>query len=168
LARPSARYLKHLETLRSKRSVPPRTAADIMFDVVKSAHQVSKGPLTAPVSHSSAPEEAEPRQRSRSGLVYFLLAAEVWRVKIGWAGDPTSRLINLQVASPVEVALLGMMEAPDPYALEHSLHRRFDHLRVRGEWFKLSADLVAFIRENRTSDPFHHQSGDDLLAAWGG
>ncbi|HVU44390.1 MAG TPA: GIY-YIG nuclease family protein, partial [Xanthobacteraceae bacterium] len=50
---------------------------------------------------------------------------------------------NLQVGSAEPIQLIGFMRGTQP--MEKSLHRRFRHLRVRGEWFHATSELMRYI-----------------------
>ena len=79
-----------------------------------------------------------------SAFVYFVRAGDF--IKIGWARDVDARVDALQVASPVELRLLGTVEGS--YDVERLMHSRFAHLRARGEWFRAEPDLLAYIAEH--------------------
>lgn len=77
-------------------------------------------------------------------LLYFMLMDGPEKfVKIGIASDITTRLSNLQAASPYPISLMKMVDGA--WHLEKSLHKRFAHLHVRGEWFRLADDLEELI-----------------------
>lgn len=73
------------------------------------------------------------------GYVYFIRAGRTNLVKIGWATDVDKRQRELQTASPHPLHLIGY--EPGSLFDEADWHDRFKHLRVRGEWFLLAADL---------------------------
>lgn len=79
--------------------------------------------------------------------VYFLLdrspGGGMDHVKIGTSNDVTSRISNGQTMNPRELVLIGSVLGDRQ--LEVSLHRKFEQLRVRGEWFVATPDLLAFI-----------------------
>lgn len=80
------------------------------------------------------------------GFVYFIGAPAVRRIKIGWSQDhPSRRLHTFQTGSPVPLVLLAYVEA-NP-AAEKELHRRFASLRVAGEWFEDSPELMEAIED---------------------
>lgn len=60
-------------------------------------------------------------------------------IKIGCAGDPNARLLQLQTACPYELRLLGYV--PGGQKLEKELHKKYAHLRLRNEWFDTTEDL---------------------------
>lgn len=91
-------------------------------------------------AQKSNPAQTEPRPH-----VYLVLGGhdEEASVKIGWtAGATRKRLRELQSCSPSPLRALATI--PGPMCLERDLHRRFDALRLHGEWFRLVEDLVVF------------------------
>jgi len=61
-------------------------------------------------------------------------------VKIGSTTQLSIRLSCLQISSPYEVKLLGLV--PES---EEELQTRFQHLLCRGEWYHLRDELSSFI-----------------------
>lgn len=84
--------------------------------------------------------QAAPKRRV-TNHVYFLRCQDF--IKIGTATCARSRHRAVQTVSPFEVELLCAI--PGNADLERSLHRRFWHLRERGEWFRPDASLEAYI-----------------------
>lgn len=66
-------------------------------------------------------------------------------IKIGFTADLPSRLSQLASGLPSPINLL--CHIPGDFDLETDLHRRFGHLRERGEWFRRDPELLAFIEE---------------------
>lgn len=97
---------------------------------------------------------ASGKREAAEGVVYFVRARSGRHVKIGWSTDLPSRLSALQTAHAVPVKVLATV--PGVRALESTLHERFRADRVRGEWFNLSDQIRAFIRE----------AGGPTLAPW--
>ncbi len=64
-------------------------------------------------------------------------------VKIGRARNVFRRLESLQAGSPVQLVILTTM--PGGSVREAELHRQFAHLRLHGEWFQDSPELMEFI-----------------------
>ena len=77
--------------------------------------------------------------------VYFVRADG--RVKIGKANNVDKRLRDLQTSAPHELELLAV--ARGGLAEEAAYHRRFVQDRLHGEWFTLSAALLAHVVELR-------------------
>ncbi len=82
----------------------------------------------------------------RGGHVY-LLQAENGLYKIGRSSSPKIRISAITKAvAPFEIKTIHTAWYPDYYAAETELHKRFAHLRKRGEWFALSPeDVMAVI-----------------------
>lgn len=79
------------------------------------------------------------------GYVYFVRAALVGLIKIGYTGEaPDLRFFGLDGASPVPLERIGIISGDR--RKERQLHIRFAHLRERGEWFRPEAELLDFIR----------------------
>ena len=86
------------------------------------------------------------------GQVYFLLAPDVRRVKIGRSIDIRRRLIEIRLLSPVMLELIGVV--PGGSAVETMYHQRWSHLRQHGEWFQATDELL------------DHLHADNIVAAW--
>lgn len=83
-------------------------------------------------------------------FIYFVSAkAEAFPIKIGISRDCSVRTASLQTSLPYDVDLIAVLPTTDPL-LERKLHRKFQHLRLRGEWFQRAPELVHFI--NRLVD----------------
>lgn len=77
----------------------------------------------------------------REGFVYFISNGEA--IKIGWSEDVDRRLVELQVGSPVPLTIVGKFSAT--FAEEQETHRKFQHLRLQGEWFRDVPELHEFL-----------------------
>jgi hypothetical protein len=80
--------------------------------------------------------------------VYFVYDAEKNKVKIGWAVDPTARLEDLQRGNSGLLELLhvvGCSSRERAMRMEGYFHRILDHIRVRGEWFECSSELLSVL-----------------------
>lgn len=75
--------------------------------------------------------------------VYFIQDAG-GEIKIGFSDrDPMVRLSAMQTGNPRELRLLASI--PGTRGTEQELHARFDHVRIRGEWFRPDPFLLGFI-----------------------
>lgn len=74
--------------------------------------------------------------------VYFIRASS-GPIKIGVAKDPRVRLRTLQTSTHERLSLLATLVGT--YETERDLHRKFAHLRLSGEWFAPSDELLAFV-----------------------
>lgn len=79
----------------------------------------------------------------RQPVVYFVQSEHGGPVKIGFAEDVAKRMMQLQVSRPDKLVLLASM--PGTVRDEADLHRRFVHLRERGEWFTGTQELMQVI-----------------------
>jgi hypothetical protein len=89
-----------------------------------------------------------PLRRPDCAGVYFVRAAETSRVKIGVARDIRRRTRSLQTSSPFRLELVAFIErkgADGTREHEKALHAACAELRVIGEWFTLSGDLLDLI-----------------------
>jgi hypothetical protein len=87
--------------------------------------------------------EADPAPRTAK--VYLIRQGESGPIKIGTSTDVESRLASLQTANPEPLHLLRTFDGDE--RIERAIHGRFAHLRLRGEWFKPAAELLAFAAE---------------------
>jgi hypothetical protein len=80
---------------------------------------------------------------SRLGVLYLIGAGEVFNlpVKIGISINPDDRLSTLQTSHWLELKIhFRSKPVTNVSYLEEWLHFRYDHLRIRGEWFTLTLD----------------------------
>jgi len=85
--------------------------------------------------HDEAPT-ARPAPARRPAVVYYLRFAD--RVKIGFTTNLAERLRALPYDEVLATEVGGA-------SLERQRHHEFAHLRVNGEWFQLTPELVAHI-----------------------
>lgn len=83
-----------------------------------------------------------PRRRALQ-FVYFIQAGADGPIKIGVAHEPAMRLAALQTAHAYELFIRQAIAGG--HDLEASLHERFAHLRLLGEWFAPAPELLAYI-----------------------
>lgn len=81
------------------------------------------------------------------GYVYFIAAPEAEIVKIGFSTNPQGRIKYLATTSAYKLVLLCAIPGSTEY--EKSLHNRFFHLRLNGEWFMDTPELRQFIDDLR-------------------
>jgi len=81
--------------------------------------------------------------------VYAIGAMGTGLVKIGFtAGDPKSRLSDLQVGCPHKLVLIGQWVGGEDTGT--SVHQYLKAVRVRGEWFNFaSVDWFAFLQKHK-------------------
>lgn len=81
------------------------------------------------------------KQKSE-GYVYFVQCDAF--VKIGHSLEPRRRIGHIATNSPHECTLIGM--AAGGNRLEKELHAKFAEHRHRGEWFRLTPELLKVIK----------------------
>lgn len=81
------------------------------------------------------------------GFVYFA-GSDGGPVKIGASSQPLKRIRDIQWGSPVDVAVIALIETADKWGEESLLHSRFSNSRLRGEWFARTPELELLMREN--------------------
>lgn len=86
-------------------------------------------------------------------MIYFIQQGDAGPIKIGRAWNPRLRRSELQVGSPLVCTLLVSVVVQDDIEAEAELHRRFDHLHIRGEWFTPAPDLLDYIRSVYPQSP---------------
>lgn len=76
-------------------------------------------------------------RRKREGYIYFL-KADNGLTKIGKAINLDKRLDHFTAKLPYQLVLAHSIKSNDYTGLELELHKKFEHLRKRGEWFDLT------------------------------
>ncbi|MDR7193267.1 GIY-YIG nuclease family protein [Luteimonas terrae] len=81
-------------------------------------------------------------------------------IKIGVAKNIEVRKRNLQTGNPLELRLLGWIEAHNSFELERRLHQHFEATKVRGEWFAIEPADILSILMRAGSDGFVAKNAD--------
>lgn len=85
-------------------------------------------------------------------MIYFVQPVGGGPVKIGYTSGPVFvRLKEMQTGSPVPLTVLGVVDGD--VRAERRLHARFATSRLHGEWFAVSDDLLAVIRDDARPPP---------------
>lgn len=78
------------------------------------------------------------------GYVYFIVCVDAPKCKIGFTkGSIENRLRTLQTGCPNELAII--CAHPGTIDTERRLHERFSDSHIRGEWFRITDELRAYI-----------------------
>lgn len=83
--------------------------------------------------------ENTPKRRKGRALVYFIQDRK--RVKIGYSNNPKARMQD--ITTHTTLRLLGT--EPGGQKREAELHKKFAHLRIKGEWFYLKPELLDYV-----------------------
>ena len=82
-----------------------------------------------------------------NGFVYYIQRGDTGGpIKIGWSSQVEARLAELQCGAAEKLYLLG--KHPGSLRDEKVLHIRFHRLRLNGEWFEASPELLSHIQES--------------------
>jgi len=92
------------------------------------------------------------KERKKHGAVYFAQAEEGWPIKIGFSTNPAKRLRALQSAHGQLIKIIGLIDGVT-VKREREIHKQFKEDRLRGEWFRPSAALLAFLVQYRHNGP---------------
>ncbi len=84
------------------------------------------------------PPPSKRQPRPKTGEIYFARLSDL--IKIGFTTNLAERMKDI----PHE-ALLGTK--PGTMEDERRCHAAFNHLRVKGEWFRAEPELLAFITD---------------------
>jgi len=76
--------------------------------------------------------------------VYFIQGEYGGPIKIGIANDIQSRLASHQTGSPVILRIVGI-SSNGGKKLESKLHKQFADIRLHGEWFEATPELLSYI-----------------------
>lgn len=103
--------------------------------------------------------------------VYFITCRDQGICKIGYAQNPKARRSSLQTAFPSKLVLEATI--PGSAEVERGLHQRFAEHRLSGEWFTITDELDAFIKDAASSvvvslpivAPLEKRLSDEELAA---
>jgi len=80
-----------------------------------------------------------------SGLwVYFFQSTNSKAIKIGKTFDLESRQRRVENSHGYEVKLLKAIRVPDE-SHERAIHKKFKKIRLKGEWFKCTPELMEYI-----------------------
>lgn len=86
------------------------------------------------------PHHTKPIELAGSTCFHYLIeGADRYKIGRTWA-DPDKRLAALQIGSPVTLLLVAYFRHHP--AIERKLHNEFDSLRVHGEWFVKSPEIL--------------------------
>jgi hypothetical protein len=97
----------------------------------------------APDPDMPVPVVTARRRRPTHGFVYFMRINNRGHVKIGYSTDVMNRFKAHGISNPGEPVLVGSMHGTR--TTEKRLHKKYADLHVKGEWFRYTGALKAFI-----------------------
>jgi len=95
------------------------------------------------------PEVLKRIRRTEAGFIYVIEGNGY--VKIGCSKAPMKRFHTLSAKAPFPLETVLTFATEDMYGCEKALHAEFAHKRTYGEWFALTADDIATIRQRYMS-----------------
>lgn len=122
---------------RFERRFPPNTPIEVMRVWRQDKRNEAEREYVA--AHR---QELFPRGPDGWCYVYFISDGRQ-RMKIGRAVDPMRRLAELQVSHGQRLTLT--VAVPAHAVVETAIHKRFEHLRLSGEWFAIDDELRVFV-----------------------
>jgi hypothetical protein len=128
--------------LRRWRRVPLQSFAQVAIPVLYDAKiEAALSRVDELTAAAVEPAPPQPDPLPPEGQFVYLFGGTGY-LKIGYSTDVASRFAAVSAASPVELAMLGLLRGTR--ALERRLHRKFEQHRVRGEWFRDVPEIRAF------------------------
>lgn len=79
-------------------------------------------------------------------VIYFVLNKATGLIKIGTTKRLGVRLVALRRSDGKDLVVNGVMDGS--HSDERAIHKRFSHLRVKGEWFRADPELLLYIDMN--------------------
>lgn len=88
------------------------------------------------------------KEAARRPLYLYFLTTERagFPIKIGTTIAHKTRFEKIQTSLPYKIKILASMSTDDQL-FERRLHKKFEHLRLLGEWFEPAPELLAYIDE---------------------
>lgn len=97
-------------------------------------------PLTSSLDSTTEPALKTSPKRNPP-MVYLIRSGKY--IKIGMTTDIRRRIETLQIGNPIKLVLVGLI--PGGTKAEREFQDKFGDGLHRGEWFKITPDLKAFI-----------------------
>lgn len=101
--------------------------------------------LDATTVRYGLPEALTAKDLQKASGVYCVASGE--HVKIGQSASIAKRIKELQTGSAHPLKVYAVLSRYREN--EAALHRRFDHLRVQGEWFRMCEQIAVIVRDRR-------------------
>jgi hypothetical protein len=92
---------------------------------------------------------------------YLYFIGDGTYVKIGIAGNPEHRLIELQCGQPRDLTILAVLPCRHAARLERLVHGAMTDHRARGEWFRLAPEVRRLIRAVKSGEATERRLFDE-------
>ena len=80
-------------------------------------------------------------------MIYLIVDEDLQYCKVGYSKNPDKRLESLQIGSPHKLFIAATVHG-ELYD-EAMIHKRWEHLAVRGEWFTFSEDMLNWLHDSK-------------------
>lgn len=95
--------------------------------------------------------------------VYFIRNNRTASYKIGFSETPEQRVKALQTASEDDLTVVLVMKRAGK-GTEAALHSKWEHLKLRGEWFQSDPEIEDYIILEGIKEAAYNQTGQAGLA----
>ena len=104
-----------------------------------------KWPLPEPGKWALEPQNHIIRYPGVEEFVYLITAPELMRCKIGYTKRLPQRVKTIRQNSPTLIELINYF--PGDEVFERKLHQEFRNVRLFGEWFSMTKEIVQRFRD---------------------
>ena len=104
-------------------------------------------PLIEKLKRDDLSKKEDDVNRNVTGHVYLIKHGSDY--KIGKSEDPSRRYKEIKVQMPYPIEEIHLIETDDPSGIEAYWHNRFKDKRLKGEWFRLSAEDIKIFKKRR-------------------
>ena len=102
-----------------------------------------------------------PQQTYQKPKEFIYVTKADFGCKIGMTTRPKQRPLQVAGNCPIKLEVVVLLEVDDMRKAESRLHSHFASKHLRGEWFALTAEDIAFVRGYPKSFDSLPQSDDD-------
>lgn len=129
----------------NKKLIERRGLAASNFDLKPTKKDIERERNLPPIAIASGDQFSSDTGPRMGKWVYFIQEPVNHHIKIGVSENVKSRLKALQTSSPFPLKILCSVRETTLGMSETQVHKKFENLRVQGEWFKYGEELKNFI-----------------------
>ena len=96
-------------------------------------------------------------------MIYLIYCSKTKTCKIGYSYNPDNRLKELQTGNPYHLELITTV--PGDISIEKDIHSKFNHLKLKGEWFNYTQEIKDYFKVEIELDytQFYHSLSKTLV-----
>ena len=97
-------------------------------------------------------------------MIYFIQDGKKGSIKIGYSKDKEGvkkRLTSLQTGNPKKLTIIKQFKGG--LGLENKIHKKFEFLRLHGEWFSYHKELMNFKLSDLKESPPPQQMNERII-----